>query len=171
MSKDNILGFDQSLTESGWYYNNKNFGTIKPKNKGIKRLIEIRTELEKLFDGFDITHISMENYSFGSRYNREILGELGGVIKTLSYDLGIKIITVPTTVLKKYVTGKGNSKKEVMLLYVFKNYGFETKNNNIADAFSLKKIYKDYLRWKDKKEKFKKYEVECFERIENNLNT
>jgi len=46
------------------------------------------------------------------------------------------IITTPTT-LKKFITGKGNAKKELMLLKVYKKWGKEFDNNNICDAYSL----------------------------------
>lgn len=159
-----FLGLDQSLTESGWYFDEDNYGTLKTKTKGTKRLINIRERLKKLLKKFKIEVVVMENYSYGSRYNREILGELGGVIKTLAYDLGIETVPIPTSVLKKFITGKGRCKKEVILLYVFKNYGFETRNHNIADAFSLHRIYKEYLEWKEGK-KFKKLKENCFKKV------
>jgi crossover junction endodeoxyribonuclease RuvC len=65
------------------------------------------------------------------------IGELGGVIKLLLYDNSILFGLVQPTVLKKFVTGKGNSKKELMLLNVYKKFGFDTDNNNIADAYAL----------------------------------
>ena len=38
------------------------------------------------------------------------------------------------------VTGSGTSKKEKVLLEVYKKWGFDAPTNNIADAFVLAKI-------------------------------
>ena len=44
---------------------------------------------------------------------------------------------VAPTSLKKFVTGKGNAKKDLMLLSVYKRWGFDTTNDNKADAYGL----------------------------------
>ncbi len=42
--------------------------------------------------------------------------------------------------LKKFVTGKGNSKKDVMLLKTYKKWGVEFTDNNICDAYGLARM-------------------------------
>lgn len=160
-----ILGIDQSLTQTGWFFDDRNYDVIKSKNRGVKRLVDIRGELTEIIERFNPTVIVMENYAFSMKFKSDYLGELGGMIKLMAHDLDLKMIIVPPTTLKKFITGKGNSKKEVMLLYVYKNYGFETRNNNIADAFSLHKFYEEYLKWKGG-EKFPKIKIECFKKLE-----
>lgn len=49
------------------------------------------------------------------------------------------LIVAPST-LKKYVTGKGNSDKGVIILEVYKRWGESLLDDNIADAFGLAKI-------------------------------
>lgn len=46
-----------------------------------------------------------------------------------------KIITPGT--LKKFTTGSGNAKKNLMLMKVFKRWGIEFSDDNLADAYSL----------------------------------
>jgi crossover junction endodeoxyribonuclease RuvC len=46
-------------------------------------------------------------------------------------------LMVAPTALKKFITGKGNAKKELMLMKIFKRYGLEFENNNLADAYAL----------------------------------
>jgi crossover junction endodeoxyribonuclease RuvC len=48
-------------------------------------------------------------------------------------------IIAPGT-LKKFVTGKGNSKKELMLLKTFKKWGVEFDDHNICDAYGLARM-------------------------------
>lgn len=161
---ETIIGIDQSLTETGWYFDNENYDVIKSKHKGVERLIDIREVLKELIEKFKVTTIVMENYAFSQAFKGGFLGELGGMIKILAYDNKLKMVIILPNTLKKFMTGKGNSKKEVMLLSVYKNYNFETTNNNIVDAFSLHKFYEEYLEWKNGK-KFPKTKIECFKRI------
>jgi Holliday junction resolvasome RuvABC endonuclease subunit len=43
-------------------------------------------------------------------------------------------------VIKKFITGTGTAKKELMLLKVYKKFGEEFQDNNICDAFCLGKL-------------------------------
>lgn len=45
-------------------------------------------------------------------------------------------IIAPGT-LKKFITGTGNAKKELMLLNVYKKFGMEFSDNNLCDAYAL----------------------------------
>ena len=42
--------------------------------------------------------------------------------------------------LKKWVAGTGRAAKEMMLLHVYKRWGVEFKDNNLADAYGLARI-------------------------------
>ena len=44
--------------------------------------------------------------------------------------------------IKKFVTGKGNAKKELMLKEIYKRWGFETDNHNVADAYAIAQMVK-----------------------------
>ena len=98
----------------------------------------------------DVAHICMEGYSNASKFGREQAGELGAIVKLAIYDyfdrsadaygdLRYPTIVQPST-LKKFVTGNGAAKKNNMLLAVFKKWGFETSDDNLADAFALAQL-------------------------------
>jgi hypothetical protein len=42
--------------------------------------------------------------------------------------------------IKKFITGRGNCKKELVLKEVYRKFGFDTTINDIADAFALAKL-------------------------------
>jgi len=42
--------------------------------------------------------------------------------------------------LKKFVTGKGNCKKDLMLLKTFKRWGLEFEDDNLCDAYGLARM-------------------------------
>jgi Holliday junction resolvasome RuvABC endonuclease subunit len=60
-------------------------------------------------------------------------------ISSIVYSGRIEIITMVPGTIKKFVTGKGNAKKELILKEVFRKFEFDTSDNNIADAFAIAK--------------------------------
>ena len=88
----------------------------------------------------------IEGYSFTQRSaSITILAELAGALKNHLRHNGINYYIIPPTVLKKYVTGKGNAKKEQMLLGVYKTWGMEFITNDEVDAYALMQLGKDLL--------------------------
>jgi hypothetical protein len=49
-------------------------------------------------------------------------------------------LQVPPMTLKKYATGKGTSKKQEMLLQIYKRWGVEFNDDNAADAYALARL-------------------------------
>lgn len=138
-------GLDLSLLSTGVVvFNLKgevvHAATIKTKSKGMRRLLEIETELNNTFDTFFPLFICVEDYAKGAKGMVFNIGELGGVIKLLMFRRGFKYLDVTPTTLKKFVTGKGNSPKEEMMLSVYENWGYRASGNDIADAYGLAKI-------------------------------
>lgn len=106
-----------------------------------ERLRIISDYLQQLFTiyraRYPNIHITMEGYSFESKLNREKLGELGGVVKLAVHDVfNMEPTCIPPTTLKKFLTGKGNASKELMVSTIQQTYP-EISNNNIADALGL----------------------------------
>lgn len=89
--------------------------------------------------------IAIEGYSRGSKQRREEAGELGGHIRWLLVKARIPFMDIPPTILKKFVTGKGNSPKEIMMQQTLKRWGYEASNNDICDAYGLMRLAWQYL--------------------------
>jgi len=68
------------------------------------------------------------------------LAALNYLTRELIYDINKEFIIVAPTSLKKFITGKGNSGKDIMILETYKRYGVSFDDNNICDAFSLAKV-------------------------------
>jgi len=167
-----ILAIDQSLNETGYYLfdgNHHEADVILPQTKDkILRLLNIRESIRRLLKKHIPEIVVMEDYSYGSKGRATFsMGELGGLLK-LDLILGDrKLYIVPIGTWKKYVAGKGNLKKEQILLQVYKKYGIEFKNNNICDAFCLGKFIQGYLQWQNiGPDNFLKYELEVFKNYE-----
>lgn len=119
----------------------------KKHGSGIQRLLAIEDHIYQTLDQIGpVSHVCMEGYANGAKFGREKAGELGATVKRALFeqygpsDAGFPTIVAPTA-LKKFVTGRGNNvKKNEMLLAVYKRWGYETTNDNLADAYALARV-------------------------------
>lgn len=160
-----FVGLDLSLTGTGIVALNSRGElvanqTLKPskqtsKTKGpsfrVTRLIEIRDKINTL-----ITHLppgpqtmfAIESYTYGTNNSAHILGELGGVVRTLLYEHNFPYIEVAPAHVKKYATGAGNAKKEQVIAWVLKRWGLLFSTSDEADAYVLARmLYDQWGNW------------------------
>lgn len=81
--------------------------------------------------------VVIEGYGYANAHTLVTLAEIGTLVRYFLWQEGIKYVEVPPNSLKMFVTGKGTSKKEVILLEVFKQWGVTAQTNDIADAIGL----------------------------------
>jgi Holliday junction resolvasome RuvABC endonuclease subunit len=159
---DYILGLDMSLEHTGWCLYNVKTGVrqervLEPnptKSKkvtpvlGMRRLVWLRERVtnlamwgapERPAEGERISCLVMiEGYAFGAKGSSGIsLGELGGVTRVALYDLNVPFIEIPPTQAKKFITGTGSAPKDIVIKELYKRFGIDTNDNNIADAVGL----------------------------------
>lgn len=154
-NKANVtIGIDQSLTGFAvtvldiaepqkfitWVYKSPYFG--------IERLIDIRTWLVSQFlwldkQEFEVKDLAMEGTVLAS-HAALVLGELSATVRLAIYDHyegNLKFpLKVPPMTLKKYAAGKGNAKKQEMLLQIYKRWGIEFNDDNAADSYALARL-------------------------------
>ena len=68
------------------------------------------------------------------------LAMLATVTRMALYEKGIPFYVVAPTQVKKFTTGKGTSKKEIMVREVWKRWGVECSDDNQADSTALAHI-------------------------------
>jgi Holliday junction resolvasome RuvABC endonuclease subunit len=145
-----ILGLDLSVTATGWCsfesatnYTTGVFGSDKL--NGLPRLTLLRERLGTLIDaGPELAVI--EGYGYAARQgNLHTIVEWGGVARMALYDAGIPMLILPPTSLKLFASGAGNTKKNEMLLAVFKRWGADFRDDNQCDAFALSAAGAAYL--------------------------
>lgn len=145
------IGIDPSLTGTGIVVLDeqgnvldKDLVSTKPSKKIEARyddILDVVSEmvLENHAFKVDGAHVVIEGLSFGSRGASML--ELAGLHYLIRYYLshkdGVTISIVPPQALKKWVCGKGNVKKEQMILQTYKKWGLEFQDNNICDAYCL----------------------------------
>jgi Holliday junction resolvasome RuvABC endonuclease subunit len=158
------LGIDQSLTGFAmtalnvdrpecyetWVY--------KSEHRGIRRLADIRWWMENKFDFLDsnqhrIEQIAMETPVMASPSTLP-LAQLAGVVRLSIWDYfdgNVNSVIpfeehlrrpylIPPMTLKKYAAGKGNAKKQEVLLQIYKRWGIELPDDNAADSYSLARM-------------------------------
>lgn len=143
-----VLGIDPSLTSTGVCRLNRDqyeVSCIKIKGSdGVARLWALKQRVLQQLQDFRPDLVVIEGYSFGSKGRGVFqLAEWGGVLRLALYESGFRTLEVPPTSLKKYVTGKGNSPKEQMILGAYKKFGVEFASNDECDAYCLARLGRD----------------------------
>jgi crossover junction endodeoxyribonuclease RuvC len=155
-----VLGIDLSLTgtgvvclENGQIISQlliKSTPNEKTTVAEMNRIKDILDKIESSISSNIFEAVAVEGVSFASKRTVS-LSQLSGLNYLVRYNFIFdkwknnlkdinKLLIVPPTVLKKFITGKGNSKKDVMLLETYKRYEMSFDNDNLCDAFGLAQI-------------------------------
>ena len=68
------------------------------------------------------------------------MGALHFMVRIMLKKRGVDFKIIAPGTLKKFVTGDGRAKKDLMLLKVYKKWGVEFDNDNLADAYGLARM-------------------------------
>jgi len=171
-----VLGLDLSLVGTGCVVlddgkmKTSRLITSKPSGKNpkkeLERLLGICKQISIIVDMHDPKLVCIEGIAFMSR-NSGALSQLSGLnylVRRLLHVRGIDFVIAAPTVLKKFVTGKGNSPKEFMLLETYKRYGVSFNDNNLCDAYGLARIAEATL---DDNLKLTKFQAETLINVKN----
>jgi len=146
-----IVGIDPSLTSTGIVVLRGGevelAETIKTKSNYslIHRVSVIYRAITNIVEGLTTDLIVIEGFSYGSKgravFDIAYLGwRIREELERLRVQNGIPWLDVPPAQLKKFATGKGTANKEVIMQQVYKRWGVEASDNNVADAFVLAQI-------------------------------
>lgn len=119
-----------------------NVEEIKSKTtKDPERFVDIALSVIEQIEPNDI--VTIEGFSYGSK-GKGVSTQygLGWIIRYFLYERGYEYIEIPPTSVKKFATGKGNTKKDEMVLPIYRKWGFEHTSDNVRDAFVLAQIAK-----------------------------
>ena len=144
------IGIDQSLTGFALSFVNPDNPSehdtwvYKSPYNGVQRLADIRTwmlsKIREQSTGRKLFDVAMEGTVLAS-HSALVLGELAALVKLTFWDAGKeRPLQIPPMTLKKYASGKGTSKKQEMLLQIFKRWGVEFNDDNAADAYALARL-------------------------------
>jgi Holliday junction resolvasome RuvABC endonuclease subunit len=138
-----VLSLDDPSKHLTWVYKSPYFG--------IERLVDIRQWLTDTLNYIEmeiemnIVDIAMEGTVLASQAAL-VMGELSATVRLAIYDLFDEgdhrryPLKVPPMTLKKYAAGKGNAKKQEMLLQIYKRWNVEFNDDNAADSYALARL-------------------------------
>ena len=150
VGKEVYLGIDQSLTGfaitalqsndvtkyTSWVYKSPYFG--------VERLLDIQEFIREVVYEYEVRggkvlDVAMEGSVLQSPAALK-LGELAGAVKLELRLHNFYPLQVPPMTLKKFAAGKGNAKKQEMLLQMYKRWGIEFSDDNAADSYALARL-------------------------------
>jgi crossover junction endodeoxyribonuclease RuvC len=147
-----IVGLDLSLTSTGLaIIDDTTIGTatgrITPKGmNGHARMKYILASVAALTARTGV--VVIEGPSFGSANGQKGHHERGGLWWLITYALWLEnqpVAIVPPSVLKKYLTGKGNASKDAVLAAAIRRYpAVDFDGNDEADALGLAAMAADW---------------------------
>lgn len=149
MTPITAIGLDLSANASGVVILKSN-DTPKPevmlvkeivpkKLKGMARVRYIATDVMGTIHLTKPDVIVVEGYSLNMKNANSVvpLMEVGAVVRFLMHLDELAWLDPRAPSLKQFVTGKGSANKNIVMMNVFKRWGFEAATDNIADAYAL----------------------------------
>jgi crossover junction endodeoxyribonuclease RuvC len=138
---------------------------------GVARLNWLAKQLNSMLKKYNPKEIFIEGYSFMSK-GRSVfnLAELGGIFRLILAKRWGGYYEVAPTSLKKFITGKGNAKKQIMLEQTFRKYGLGSeilKDDNQVDSYGIARFGYAFLKWNRGDGIFAKYEVAALKGLQD----
>lgn len=143
-----ILGIDPSLSGTGLVVIEDVIGseplivtrTTAKTSPGVpqgERLSTITGTLTSLMGMYQPDHVAIEGYAMGAKFQREVMGEVGGAIKLALWGYGVDPITWAPGSWRKALFNNGSLKKDRIQIEAFQRYGVDLKDTNQLEAFCV----------------------------------
>ena len=121
---------------------------IKSRPRGDQPIDEIKRILQLVDDIFNAVYIDnpkdvpdlaiIENVAYMAKGTSLVqLSALNYMVRARLLALKCRFIICAPTSLKKFITGSGKGEKDHVMMAIYKDYGFESMDNNVGDAFGL----------------------------------
>ena len=156
-----ILGLDVSICHAGWALYDKaddkfTYGVIEPPESMkdfLARMDFVRSQIVALLPGTvatwkDTVFVTLEGLAFAAQGNVALqLAGVGYFVRHALWRAGIKFKDITPNQGKKFLTGKHQCDKNLILKEVYKRYHFDVDDDNVADAINFNMIGRAMLGW------------------------
>lgn len=141
-----IVGIDPSTARIGYASDDvtRSLVSAAGAENPARRLHELRRELVGILRRYpplpDL--VAVEGYSLGGvvgQLAKFRLGEVGGMIRLVLFDLAVPFVEIPPRSVKRFATGNGNADKDRMLAAAHE-LGAPVSNHDEADAWHLRRM-------------------------------
>jgi Holliday junction resolvasome RuvABC endonuclease subunit len=112
-------------------------GTEQDRGLRMRRYERYAAAVEDLLSEWAVSHVFVEGYGYANSRTLVTLVELGTAVRLVLHESAARWSEVAPSVLKKFVTGNGAAKKDLMLLEVYKRFKVSCSTHDEADAVAL----------------------------------
>ncbi len=143
-----FVGVDPSFNSTGIIILDQDTKLVEQKNFSLAKYDEIEEKLMKFEEKISFipnimrlggVYIEGPSYMSNGKYALQ-MGALHFLLRVFLYKNEVFYKVIAPGTLKKFVTGKGNAKKDLMLLKVYKKWGVEFEIDDLADAYGLARM-------------------------------
>jgi crossover junction endodeoxyribonuclease RuvC len=142
-----FVGIDPSINATGLIVLDKHANIIEQKLFSVKSekfeegLLKYENEISFIPKIMNLQSVYLEGPAYQA--TGQVILQMGALhfmtrLFLFKNHLNYKIIAPGT--LKKFVTGSGRAKKDLMLLKVYKKWGVEFEDHNLSDAYGLARM-------------------------------
>ncbi len=116
--------------------------TVKvPTLRGFQRVQLIADDVRYTLQAWNPEFVLIEGYAYVKNVGAFVkLVEVGTAIRMSLRQIGVPWLEVPPTVLKKWVTGKGNADKDLMAEAAWQRWQYRSHSHDIVDAYCLAQL-------------------------------
>jgi Holliday junction resolvasome RuvABC endonuclease subunit len=144
-----IMGLDFAMRNNGvavWGLDGLSVGVLKVVGDGGEKLHCAELQIKRLIEKIKPDVISIEGYSFNSKFGRKFdLAEIGGIVRLSIYKSNTAAVECPPAVIKKYITGDGRADKKLVKSCLKQLFNIENSNSDENDAIVAALIAHDYF--------------------------
>jgi crossover junction endodeoxyribonuclease RuvC len=159
-ANDMLVGLDLSLDATGWCVMGPKgcvTGLVNPNGrKELERLDWIWETINSTLLSEPPKLVVLEDFAFSRGHQAHQIGGLGYLIRYNLWKKGIPFVLVGPQQAKKFATGTGTAKKNLIIKEVYKRWKADIDDDNEADAFVLAMIGKDLLEGNSPKVSFQR---------------
>lgn len=142
-----FVGIDPSINATGLVIIDENATIIEQKLFSVKddlfekSLVKYEKEIRFIPNILNLEAVYLEGPAYQATGQVILqMGALHYMTRLFLFKKGKNYKIIAPGTLKKFVTGKGNSKKELMLLKAYKKWGIEFDDHNLCDAYGLARL-------------------------------
>ena len=129
------------LDQTGEIIEEKLFDCKDPNGIVEKELINYEKEINFITNMVNRQAVYMEGPAYQATGQRILqMGAIHFMTRVLFFKNKVNFKVIAPGTLKKFVTGKGNTKQDLMLLTTYKKWGVEFENDNLCDAYGLARM-------------------------------
>jgi len=142
-----FVGIDPSINGTGIIVLDKDANIVEQKLFSVKAdtfeesLVKYEDEISFIPNIMNLKGVCIEGPAYQSTGQVVLqMGALHFLLRLFLFKKNINYKIIAPGTLKKFVTGTGVAKKELMLLKTYKKWGAEFDNNNLCDAYGLARM-------------------------------